>query len=182
MSHQRTAHFQVPPLQISSVLHGGIHHPTLRTWQANGRNLTKSMLIYPIFISDDPDAEQEVATLPGQKRWGINKLEAFLKPLVEKGLKSVILFGVPVTMEKASCILDLGTSLEKGSLKLLTSVFPQLMLCVDVCLCEYTSHGHCGILSSLPNPAHSNAPTLDAEASAQRIAEVAVAYAKAGVL
>lgn len=54
------------------------------------------------------------------------------------------------------------------------------MLCVDVCLCEYTSHGHCGILSSLPNPAHSNAPTLDAEASAQRIAEVAVAYAKAG--
>lgn len=72
------------------------------------------MLIYPIFVSDDPDAEQEVATLPGQKRWGINKLEAFLKPLVEKGLKSVILFGVPVTMEKASCILDFGTSLEKG--------------------------------------------------------------------
>lgn len=98
----------------SSVLHGGIHHPTLRTWQANGRNLTKSMLIYPIFISDDPDAEQEVATLPGQKRWGINKLEAFLKPLVEKGLKSVILFGVPVTMEKASCILDFGVTVQKG--------------------------------------------------------------------
>ncbi|OWZ69825.1 hypothetical protein AYX14_04810 [Cryptococcus neoformans] len=182
MSHQRTAHFQVPPLQISSVLHGGIHHPTLRTWQANGRNLTKSMLIYPIFISDDPDAEQEVATLPGQKRWGINKLEAFLKPLVEKGLKSVILFGVPVTMEKdprGSAADDESTPVIQA-LKLLTNVFPQLMLCVDVCLCEYTSHGHCGILSSLPNPAHSNAPTLDAEASAQRIAEVAVAYAKAG--
>lgn len=97
-SHKLTYHVN------SSVLHGGIHHPTLRTWQANGRNLTKSMLIYPIFISDDPDAEQEVVTLPGQKRWGLNKLEGFLKPLVEKGLKSVILFGVPTTMEKASCI------------------------------------------------------------------------------
>lgn len=62
----------------------------------------------------------------------------------------------------------------------LSALFPSLVLAVDVCLCEYTSHGHCGILSSLPNPAHSNAPTLDAEASAQRIADVAVAYAKAG--
>lgn len=66
------------------------------------------------------------------------------------------------------------------ALHLLAKLFPQLMLTVDVCLCEYTSHGHCGILSSLPNPIHSNMPTLDAEASAQRIAEVAVAYARAG--
>jgi delta-aminolevulinic acid dehydratase/porphobilinogen synthase len=77
-----------------------MHHPTLRLFQNGGRNLTKSMLIYPIFISDDPDAEQEIATLPGQKRWGVNKLEGFLAPLVKKGLKGVILFGVPMEMEK----------------------------------------------------------------------------------
>lgn len=65
-------------------------------------------------------------------------------------------------------------------MKLLAKEFPQLLLAVDVCLCEYTSHGHCGILSSLPAPGHSDQATLDAEASAQRIAEVAVAYAKAG--
>lgn len=65
-------------------------------------------------------------------------------------------------------------------LQLLSRLFPSLLLCVDVCLCEYTSHGHCGILSSLPPPSHSHTPTLDAEASAQRIAEVAVAYARAG--
>jgi porphobilinogen synthase len=66
------------------------------------------------------------------------------------------------------------------ALHLLSRLFPQLLLCIDVCLCEYTSTGHCGILSSHTNPVHSNQPTLDAEASAQRIAEVAVAYAKAG--
>lgn len=56
--------------------------------------------MYPIFISDDPDAEQIIESLPGQKRWGVNKLEGFLAPLVKKGLKSVILFGVPMQMQK----------------------------------------------------------------------------------
>ena len=60
------------------------------------------MFIYPIFISDDPDAEEVISSLPGQKRWGINKLEGFLAPLVQKGLKGVILFGVPMKMEKVS--------------------------------------------------------------------------------
>lgn len=56
--------------------------------------------MYPIFITDDPEAEVDIPTLPGQKRWGINRLEGFLRPLVEKGLKSVILFGVPLELEK----------------------------------------------------------------------------------
>jgi hypothetical protein len=87
---------------IRSVLQGGYHHPTLRTWQNNGRNLTKDMFIYPIFI---PDAEQIINSLPGQKRWGINRLEGFLQPLVDKGLKGVILFGVPMNMEKVRVML-----------------------------------------------------------------------------
>jgi porphobilinogen synthase len=58
------------------------------------------MLMYPIFITDDPDASQLIPTLPGQCRWGVNKLEGFLGPLVKKGLQSVILFGVPMTCIK----------------------------------------------------------------------------------
>ena len=58
------------------------------------------MLMYPIFITDEPDASVEIKTLPGQRRWGVNKLEEFLGPLVKKGLKSVILFGVPLNCEK----------------------------------------------------------------------------------
>lgn len=60
------------------------------------------MLMYPIFITDDPDASVEIKTLPGQRRWGVNRLEEFLGPLVKKGLKSVILFGVPMNCEKVS--------------------------------------------------------------------------------
>lgn len=58
------------------------------------------MLMYPIFITDDPSASVEIATLPGQKRWGVDRLEEFIGPLVKKGLKSVILFGVPFKCQK----------------------------------------------------------------------------------
>lgn len=78
--------------------------------------------MYPIFITDDPDAETVINSLPGQKRWafpatshkgrkaytvslfrwGINKLKGFLEPLVKKGLRSVILFGVPLLVKKVS--------------------------------------------------------------------------------
>lgn len=86
-------------LPSSSVLQGGYSHPLSRQWQAR-RALDKSMLMYPIFITDDPKARVEIASLPGQCRWGVDRLEEFLGPLVKKGLKSVILFGVPLNCEK----------------------------------------------------------------------------------
>lgn len=58
------------------------------------------MLMYPIFITDDPEASVIIKALPGQRRWGVNKLEEFIGPLVNKGLKSVILFGVPLKCVK----------------------------------------------------------------------------------
>ena len=88
-------------IALSSILQGGYQHPLSRSWQGR-RQLTKSMLMYPIFITDDPEACVVIPSLPGQCRWGVNKLESFLGPLVEKGLKSVILFGVPLNCEKVS--------------------------------------------------------------------------------
>ena len=58
------------------------------------------MLMYPIFITDDADARVEITYLPGQCRWGVNRLDEFMGQLVKKGLKSVILFGVPLTCPK----------------------------------------------------------------------------------
>ncbi|KAG8863289.1 Aminolevulinate dehydratase [Tulasnella sp. 330] len=139
------------------------------------------MLMYPIFITDDPEAETVIASLPGQKRWGVEKLEGFLGPLVKKGLKSVILFGVPLNCAKASDFTrrdERGTPADDVSgpvilaIKRLRSLFPDLYIAADVCLCEYTSHGHCGVL-------HDDG-TINTPPSVQRIAEVAVNYAKAG--
>lgn len=68
------------------------------------------MLMYPIFITDDPKARVEIASLPGQCRWGVDRLEEFLGPLVKKGLRSVILFGVPLNCEKVGLSTYLSLS------------------------------------------------------------------------
>jgi porphobilinogen synthase len=75
------------------------------------------MFMYPIFITDDPDASVKIATLPNQRRWGVNKLEGFIGPLVQKGLESVILFGVPLTCVKVD-FLDICITLESWGLLL----------------------------------------------------------------
>ncbi|KAJ3196667.1 Aminolevulinate dehydratase [Irineochytrium annulatum] len=82
---------------LTHLLHSGYHHPTLREWQSfEGRVLTKSSLIYPIFISDNDDEKVEIKSMPGQYRFGINTLRSHFEPLVKKGLKTVLIFGVPV--------------------------------------------------------------------------------------
>jgi len=157
----------------ASILQGGYHDPLLRTLQAE-RQLTKAMFMYPIFLTDDPTAETEIASLPGQKRWGIDKLEAFVAPLVAKGLRSVILFGVPLDAPKdmrGSPADDPNGPVILG-IKLLRRCFPELVVAVDVCLCEYTDHGHCGLL-------YEDGAIRQAE-SVERIAEVALNYARAG--
>lgn len=134
------------------------------------------MLIYPLFITDNPDEETIIPSLPGQYRRGVNKLTAFLEPLIRKGLSSVILFGVPL----ADNIKDAeGRAADdpKGPVILATRLirkrFPTLYVVADVCMCEYTSHGHCGILRS--------DGSLDNAQSVDRISDIALAYAQAGV-
>jgi porphobilinogen synthase len=177
---------------IKSQLHGGYSHPLSRAWQAE-RQLTKvrrceaptprrtatdttqSMLIYPLFISDQPDEETLIPSLPNQYRRGLNKIVPYLTTLVAKGLKSVILFGVPIAPGAKDA---LGTNADdpKGpvikAIRLLRRSFPDLFIVADVCLCEYTSHGHCGILR--------DDGSLNNALSVERISDVAMSYALAG--
>lgn len=133
------------------------------------------MLIYPLFISDNDDEEMLIPSLPDQYRRGINKLVPFLEPLVRQGLRSVILFGVPIAPNVKDA---LGTAADDpsgpviASIRLIRQRFPQLFIVADVCLCEYTSHGHCGILR--------DDGSLNNQLSVDRISDVAIAYAQAG--
>lgn len=104
----------------------------------------------------------------------MNKLEGFLKPLVAKGLKSVILFGVPLSMKKdgRGSPADDPTTPVILATQLIRRCFPNVVVACDVCLCEYTDHGHCGELRE--------DGTIENGASVKRMAEVSVAYAKAG--
>lgn len=135
----------------------------------------QAMLIYPLFITDNPDEVTPIPSLPNQNRLGLNKLVSFLTPLVQKGLRSVILFGVPLGPQAKD---PLGTAADDPQgpviqgIKLIRKKFPQLFIVADVCLCEYTSHGHCGILR--------DDGSLNNAMSVERISDVAMAYALAG--
>ena len=133
------------------------------------------MLMYPLFITDRPDDQIAVPSLPNQYQIGLNKLIPFLKPLIKKGLRSVIIFGVPLAPGAKDA---LGTMADDPSgpviqaIRLLRSTFPSLYVTADVCMCEYTSHGHCGILRE--------DGSLNNTLSVERLSDIAVAYAQAG--
>ncbi|XP_015278592.1 PREDICTED: delta-aminolevulinic acid dehydratase [Gekko japonicus] len=161
-------------MQLESLLHSGYFHPVLRSWQTSATAFDATNLIYPIFVTDSPDAVEPIPSLPGQARYGVNKLEEMLRPLVADGLKCVLIFGVPTKAAKdeGGSAADAKDTPAIQAVKMIRSEFPELLIACDVCLCPYTSHGHCGILRE--------DGTLQNEASCQRLAEVALAYAKAG--
>ncbi|NXU06808.1 HEM2 dehydratase, partial [Buphagus erythrorhynchus] len=135
-----------PTMQADSVLHSGYFHPVLRSWQCTATTFDASNLIYPIFVTDSPDAVEPIPSLPGQARYGVNKLEGMLRPLVEDGLKCVLIFGVPskVHKDERGSAADAEGTPAIQAIRKICSTFPELLIACDVCLCPYTSHGHCG--------------------------------------
>jgi porphobilinogen synthase len=107
-------------------------------------------------------------------RYGVNKLEEYLTPIVKNGLESVLLFGVPSSIAKdgRGSGADAEDTAVILAIKKIRKSFPELLVVCDLCLCPYTDHGHCGIVNE--------DGSLDNEASIQRLADVALTYAKAG--
>ncbi|ODV81777.1 tetrapyrrole biosynthesis, porphobilinogen synthase [Suhomyces tanzawaensis NRRL Y-17324] len=166
----------LPPTgtDISSVLQGGYAHALSREWQQE-RQLAKNMFIFPLFVSDDPEEETAIPSLPNIKRYGLNKLVPYVATLVAKGLRSVILFGVPLkpgVKDAQATAADDPEGPVIQSIKALKKAFPDLYIMCDVCMCEYTDHGHCGVLYE--------DGTLNREQSVLRIGKIAVNYAAAG--
>jgi len=146
----------------------------MRTWHEEAP-LTAAHLMYPIFIVDTSNTKNEIKSLPEQYHLSVDKLEEFISPLIQKGLRSVLIFGVLSSATKkdpnGACALSLDSPVPKA-IKLLRQKFPELLIAADVCLCGYTDHGHCGILLE--------DGTIDNDKSIHMIAQVALCYAKAG--
>ncbi|EDV27977.1 Delta-aminolevulinic acid dehydratase [Trichoplax sp. H2] len=157
------------------MLHSRFHHHVLRDWNSSNTDITPSNLIYPIFVSDDPECNEEITSLPEQRRFGVNKIDHVLNDIVAQGLQSVIVFGILSRNESKDA---LGTNADSSlsptiqAIKKLRELYPNLLIICDVCLCPFTDHGHCGILDK--------DGYIKNEASIQRLAKIACSYAKAG--
>jgi len=173
-------------LNPNHVLQGGYFNKTLRNWHSTNTIVTASNLIYPLFIHDDDDCIEDITSLPNVKRLGLNKLKEYLEPIVSNGLKCVLLFGV-IENEKLKdefgSYADNENSAVIRSIPKLKSWFPNLLIACDVCLCAYTTHGHCGVFNQAcddPESTRSVDMCINREKSVERIAQVSLAFAKAG--
>ncbi|XP_065566534.1 delta-aminolevulinic acid dehydratase-like [Artemia franciscana] len=161
-------------MDVSHKIHSGYFHSTLRKWQNGNVHITKEALMFPAFIMDVPECKDEILSMPGVFRYGYENIVEALRPIVEAGLKSVLLFGVLSHLQKDECATHCDSDFNPviKSVKLLRKEYPHLIVACDVCLCAYTQHGHCGILRG--------DGSIDNEKSINRLATQSLAYARAG--
>ena len=145
--------------------------PALRELVRETR-LHPAMLVAPLFIRPGHGIREEIGSMPGQHRISVDELPAEANRLLEVGVKSVLLFGLPESKDPqgTGAWADDGI-VQQGILELRRAVGDELVVIADVCLCEYTSHGHCGILRDT---------SVDNDATLPLLARSAVSLADAG--
>lgn len=133
--------------------------------------MDKASLIYPMFVKEGNNICEEIATMEGQYRYSIDRMLYKLEELQKAGVNSVMLFGLPEHKDEKGSQAYAGNGIVQKALEAARKRFPGLYLITDVCLCEYTSHGHCGLLDGT---------CVDNDATLELLTKTAVSHAQAG--
>ncbi len=135
--------------------------------------LTPADLVQPYFVleHEDPDYYSPISSMPGQSQLGISALLKRVARARESGLKAVILFGIPWEKDEYASEAYRGNGIIQRSIRELKENFPELTVITDVCMCEYTSHGHCGIVQD---------GYVQNDLTLPYLAEIALSHARAG--
>jgi len=134
--------------------------------------LDRSDLIQPIFVEEGLKADAPITSMPGQRRQSPATVLREAARLVDKGVKSVILFGIPTVKDEiGSAAYDPNGVIQKTIRDLKDQFGDELVVFTDVCMCQYTSHGHCGLVRD---------GRIDNDGTLPKLAEVAVSHARAG--
>ena len=108
--------------------------------------MDKSSLIYPMFVQEGTGKEDEIPSMPGQFRYTLDRLPYELERLAKAGVGSVMLFGIPDHKDEIASQAYAQDGIVQRALQVGKEKFPELYYITDVCLCEYTDHGHCGLV------------------------------------
>ncbi len=130
-----------------------------------------SDLVFPMFIVHGEGIKREIPALPGQYHYSVDKMLEELKEVVELGIQSVLFFGIPQEKDEYGSEAYDMQGIVQRAVRSAKKQFPKLLVITDVCLCQYTSHGHCGIVKK---EEVLNDETLDA------LANIALSHAMAG--
>lgn len=108
--------------------------------------MDKSSLIYPLFVIEGENIEEEIPSMVGQYRYSVDRLPYELERLEKAGVGNVMLFGIPGHKDEIGSGAYDENGIVQKALRAAKQQFPDLYYITDVCMCEYTSHGHCGVL------------------------------------
>ena len=134
-------------------------------------SLSTEDFIYPVFIVEGNNIKREIRSLKGNYHWSVDKLEELVKELNEAKVKSVILFGIPEHKDCVGSEAYNDDGIVQKAIRKLKELDSNLYIITDVCMCEYTNHGHCGILSN---------NNVDNDKTLVYLGEIALSHVKAG--
>ena len=135
-------------------------------------SLSVNDFIYPLFIEEGENIETEIASMPGIKRFSLDRLSKELDEVSALKIPAVLLFGIPAKKDDTGSETWNDEGIMQQAVRFIKKNYPNLYVITDVCFCEYTSHGHCGII-------HNH--DVDNDATLPNIAKQVISHAKAGV-
>ncbi len=133
--------------------------------------LSVESLMYPLFVAEDREQPQEISSMPGVMQWPLEHLGREIERIAGLGISSVLLFGIPTDKDETGSQAYAEQAIIQRAIKLIKEVAPHLVVVTDVCLCEYTSHGHCGVIHN---------GTVQNDESLELLARMALSHVEAG--
>ena len=134
--------------------------------------LSPSMFIYPVFVREGKNIVEDIPAMPGQKRYSPDKLPMILERAAANKIGGVLFFGIPEHKDETGSSAFDENGVIQQAIRISKREFPELTVIGDVCLCEYTSHGHCGLIKN---------GTVDNDSTLEILSRIAVSQAAAGV-
>lgn len=135
----------------------------------------KESLIYPMFVRDGEHIKEEILSMPGQYRYTVDQMLYGLEEVSKAGISSVMLFGIPEHKDERASQAYFENGVVQRALREAKMRFPNLYYITDVCLCEYMSHGHCGILHG-----DDGCYEIENDATLELLAKTALSHVQAG--
>ncbi len=105
-----------------------------------------SELVYPIFVIEGENIKNPIPSMPGIHQYSIDRLEEELERITESGIGSILIFGIPEHKDEVGSGAYQEDGITQRAIRYIKENYPKLLVIADVCLCEYTSHGHCGLV------------------------------------
>ena len=144
--------------------------PTIRAMVRETR-ISADTLVYPMFVIEGENIKEEIPTMPGQYRYSIDRMGEVLEEMQDAGVRSVMFFGIPDYKDECGSGAWDENGIVQKALRYAKKNYPALFYITDVCMCEYTSHGHCGILDGA---------NVDNDKTLEVLAKTALSHVKAG--